>query len=120
MTHASFFYDTKTIIVNLLKKDNKTFLSVGRLQDLLDFIYLQLQEKNKLDEYQIVFDVYFDALERTVIYNGNIFALDIDDKTIYLTDLTEFNSATSNCVLDDTLDSIVTDFVDQTPVMEVI
>lgn len=78
------FIDTKTIIVNLLKEDKKTYLSVKRLQELIDFIYLSLREKCKLDEYRISFDINFDAIERTVLYNNNIFGLDIDSEVIYL------------------------------------
>lgn len=76
--------DTKTIIVNLLKEDKKTYLSVSRLQKLLIYIYDELSKEDVLDNYITYFDINFDAIERTVLYNNNIFELDIDGETIYL------------------------------------
>lgn len=78
--------DTKTIIVNLLKIDKKNYLSVNRLQELIHFIYLGLKEQCKLEAYQISFDINFDAIKRTVLYNNRIFDLDIDGEMIYLRD----------------------------------
>ena len=112
MTRVPVYVDTKTIIVNLLKEDKKTYLPIDRLIDLLDYIYEQLQEQNKLEDYQIMFDVYFDAIERTVIYNNNLFALDTDDNTIYLKDRNSFDTVT-NCKFDDTINSIVKKFSKQ-------
>lgn len=76
------FIDTETIIVNLLKEDMKTYLPIRRLQRLISYIYEQLVEKGYLKEYNVVFNVNFDSIERTVLYNNNIFEL-IGD-TIYL------------------------------------
>ena len=113
MAHIPHFVDTKTIIVNLLRADENQFLSFDRLQNLLDYIYIELQKQNKLEDYQIMFDVYFDAIERTVSYNGDIFSLGIDNETIYLKDrsLLDMDLSSTTCVLDDTLKTIVNDFV---------
>lgn len=111
MANVPKFIDTKTIIVNLLKADKKTFLSIDRLQELLNYIYIELQRQHKLQEYQILFDIYFDAIERTVYYNGNLFVLDINDEKIYLRDLSVLDSKTHPCQLDETLYSIVNNFV---------
>ena len=78
------FIDTKTIIVNLLKADKKTYLSFDRLQELLSFLYNELKDQCRLENYNIFFNVNFDAIERTVRYNEKIFGLDIEAGTIYL------------------------------------
>lgn len=104
------FVDTKTIIVNLLNEDKKECLSLGRLQNLLSYIYVELWRRQKLREYQISFDVNFDALERTVIYNRDIFALDIDGETIYLRDAQTLDILIEDYRLDETLLEIVQNF----------
>ena len=43
------FIDTKTIIVNLLKADKKTYLSFDRLQELLSFLYNELKDQCRLE-----------------------------------------------------------------------
>ena len=57
------FIDTKTIIVNLLKADKKMYLSFDRLQELLSFLYNELKEQCRLENYNILFNVNFDAIE---------------------------------------------------------
>ena len=47
------FIDTKTIIVNLLKADKKTYLSFDRLQELLSFLYTELKDQCCLENYNI-------------------------------------------------------------------
>ena len=76
--------DTRSIIINLLKEDRKIYLSISRLQKLLMYIYEQLAAEEDLGQYNICFDVNFDAIERTVLYNNNIFQLDFEGKMIYL------------------------------------
>lgn len=78
--------DTKTVIINLLEKDKKTYLSVRRLQKLLVYIYNELSKTDDLENYDMIFDVSFDSIERTVLYNNRIFELDIDGDLIYLRD----------------------------------
>lgn len=112
MNSIPTFVDTRTIIVNLLKEDKTTYLSLERLQDLLDYIYLELWKLEKLKDYQITFDVNFDALERTVMYNREVFALDIRGETIYLRDTQEIDALTWDYTLDDTLLKIIREFAD--------
>lgn len=104
------FIDTKTIIVNLLLENQREHLSLGRLQELLNYIYKELWRQNKLKDYQISFDVSFEALERTVIYNRDIFALDVDNEVVYLrhTGRTDISSRCSK--LDATLTGIIHSF----------
>ena len=101
------FIDTKTIIVNLLKEDKRNYLSIDRLLELLDFIYAELKKTCKLDEYQIMFDINFDAIERTVRYNNNIFRLDIDGERIYLRTPDEIDNLVSQYQVDDTIHEII-------------
>lgn len=99
--------DTKTIIVNLLKVDQKTYLSVKRLQELIHFIYLELKEKNMLESYQISFDINFDAIERTVLYNNRIFDLDIDGEMIYLRESESLDQLARRYQTDNTIFGII-------------
>ena len=112
MNRMPKFVDTKTIIVNLLREDRKEYLSLGRLQNLLNFIYKELWRQGKLKDYQISFDVSFEALERTVIYNRDLFALDVDGEVIYLRHTGRVDMASCSYELDNTLAEIVHDFVE--------
>lgn len=102
--------DTKTIIINLLKVDQKTYLSVKRLQELIHFIYLQLKEQCELQAYQISFDINFDAIERTVLYNNRLFDLDLDGKMIYLRDTESVDQLAQRYQADDTIFNIIKKF----------
>lgn len=104
------FVDTKTIIVNLLKEDEKTYLSVKRLQELMGFIQTQLREKCQLDRYQISFDINFDAIERTVFYNNNIFELDIEGQMIYLRESKSVDELVRQYQADNTILNIIKNF----------
>ena len=104
------FFDTKTIIVNLLNEDKGTYLSIGRLYKLLDFIYDELKEKSILNEYQICFDINFDAIERTVMYNNNIFMLDIDGECIYLREHQDISLLVEQYKVDHTVQQIIKKF----------
>lgn len=61
--------ETKYLIVHLMNKTNKDYLSVDRLLELVDFIYHELSDQGKLKDYQISFDINFYSIERTVQYN---------------------------------------------------
>lgn len=105
--------DTKTIIINLLKVDKKSYLSVKRLQELIHFIYLQLKEQCILEEYKISFDINFDAIERTVLYNNRIFDLDIDGETIYLRKKESVDQLVQYYQTDTTISKIIQIFGEQ-------
>lgn len=104
------YVDTKTIIVNLLKEDKKNYLSVERLQKLVDFIYLELSKQNKLNEYQISFDINFYSIERTVQYNNDIFELDIDGENLRLKKRESADDLAEKYQVDDTIITIIRDF----------
>lgn len=110
---APKFFDTRTIIVNLLKEDKEKYLSIDRLIRLLHFIYLELKEKSILSNYQISFDISFDAIERTVIYNTNIFILDIDEEKIYLRDPQNIDKLAQKYKVDETVGNIIKEFKSQ-------
>ena len=101
------FIDTKTIIVNLLKADKKTYLSFDRLQELLSFLYTELKEQCRLENYNILFNVNFDAIERTVRYNEKIFGLDIEAETIYLREPKSIDLLANQYQVDETILSII-------------
>lgn len=99
--------DTKTVIINLLEKDKKTYLSVKRLQKLLMFIYNELSKRDALGDYEIVFDISFDSIERTVLCNSRIFDLDLDGDLIYLRERNIDDLARQY-----TLDTVIKDIID--------
>lgn len=104
------YVDTKTIIVNLLKEDKKNYLSVERLQKLVDFIYLELSKQNKLKEYQISFDINFYSIERTVQYNNDIFELDIDGENLRLKKRESADDLAEKYQVDETIITIIREF----------
>lgn len=106
--------DTETIIVNLLKEDKKTYLSIKRLQKLLVFIYDELSKQNELDKYNIYFDVNFDAIERTILYNNNIFKLDIDGDMIYLREKNDVDDLAEQFKTDRKIKTIINNFIKMT------
>lgn len=103
--------DTRMIIVNLLKEDQKTYISVDRLQRLIIFIYKELAAKHQLKQYQIFFDINFDSIERTVLYNNNIFRLDIDGDMIYLRDVDSMDDLAEKYRADKTIIEIIDEFI---------
>lgn len=105
-------FDTKTIIVNLLKEDKKTYLSIERLQELLEYIYIELRRQAKLDSYQISFDINFGAIKRTVMYNSNIFSLDIDGENIYLRETQSIDVLAGEYRVDETIQNIIRSFAE--------
>ena len=110
MFKVSTFIDTKTIIVNLLKADKKTYLSFDRLQELLSFLYNELKDQCRLENYNIFFNVNFDAIERTVRYNEKIFGLDIEAGTIYLREPKSIDLLANQYQVDQTILSIISSY----------
>lgn len=106
------FVDTKTIIVNLLKEDKKTYLPLDRLQKLLECIYEELRKQCKLGGYRISFNINFGAIERTVLYNRNIFGLDIDGENIYLRENQSIEELAEQYQVDETIHEIIKNFAD--------
>ena len=102
--------DAETVIVNLLKEDRKCFLSIDRLQMLYEYIYQELVIKDLINSYNIIFDINFYSIERTVLCNNNIFKLDIDGDYIYLRDIDSVDYLTSQHKADDTLKGIISSF----------
>ena len=103
--------DTRTIIVNLLKEDRKTYLSFKRLQKLLIFIYDELSKTQKIDKYNTCFDVNFDAIERTVLYNNNIFRLELDGEIIYLRETESVEKLAEQFQTDETIIMLINKFI---------
>lgn len=108
--------DTKTIIINIMAVDNKTYLSVKRLQKLFVFIYNKLSVQNALGNYEIVFDIGFDSIERTVLCNSRIFDLDLDGDLIYLRDR-DITHLAELYALDENIREIIADFVKENTVL---
>lgn len=105
--------DAKTIIVNLLKEDQKDYLSIDRLLKLVSFIYDELDKLGKLDSYQISFDINFYSIERTVQCNSDIFKLDIDGEHLRLRKRASVERLAERYRVDDTLVSIIKEFHNQ-------
>lgn len=70
------YVDAGTVIVNLLKEDQKNYLPLNRLKKLTTYIALQLEQEQYLDKYDVVvFNVNFESIERTVLCNSHLFEL---------------------------------------------
>lgn len=98
--------DAETVIVNLMREDQRTYLSIPRLHRLIDYIYEQLVEQNFLSDERVIFDVSFDAIERTVMYNNNLF--DLVGDTIYLK--TSIDKIEIKCEVDERLSGMIKAF----------
>lgn len=104
--NAPIILDAETVIINLLREDKETYLPVNRIMQLVYYVYDQLTEGQYLDGTEVVFNVNFDAIERTVIYNDYYFAL--IDETIYL--LRDLETIQNKCIVDEKLRSIIEAF----------
>ena len=67
-----------------------------------------------LDNYITYFDINFDAIERTVLYNNNIFELDIDGETIYLRKNNSTDSLAQKYQIDSKVRGIINQFIKDT------
>lgn len=106
--------DTKTIVIHIMAKEQKLYLSVMRLKKLLVFIYTELATKNKLNEYDITFDIDTDAIELAILHNYKILDIDIEDRdSIYLRHNNKINELTNLYKLDDTIISIIDKFLQE-------
>ena len=103
--------DTRTIIVNLLKEDKKTYLSVDRLRKLLVYIYKELKRTEQLSNYETHFDINFTSIERTVLYNNHIFKLDIYGEMIYLRETESVEVLAKQFKTDDIITAIIDKFI---------
>lgn len=110
MSATPTFIDTKTIIVNLLKADRKSYLRFDRLLELLSFIYDKLKDQCELKHYNIFFNVDLDSIERTVRYNAKIFGLDIDAGTIYLREPQSIDLLAEQYQVDDIITHIISEY----------
>ena len=108
----NLYIDAGTVIVNLLKEEKKEHLTLKRLDILADYIYRQLVDLDFIKNYQnIVFDVNFDAIERTVLYNNHLFEL--VGKTIFLKCDNIPNEIMEKYKLDDCVERIIHKFVEE-------
>ena len=102
--------DTKTVIINLLYEDQKTYLSINRLQRLISYIYEELIKRKILKNYNVYFDINFEAIRRSVIYDNYLFDLDIDGEIICLKDNHNILDLSKEFVVDKDIKEIITAF----------
>ena len=77
---STIYITTEKVIVNLLKADKKKYLTISRLYRFAAYLRHQLEKEADLSPYaKVVFDINFDAIERTVQFNDMIYDL-VDDK----------------------------------------
>ena len=70
------FIEPEYVIVNLLDADKKKYLTISRLFQFVSYLRQQLKEMKELSESsEIIFDISFDSIERTVRYNDKVFDL---------------------------------------------
>ena len=100
--------DAITVIVNLLKEEREVYLPISRVIRLVRYIHKQLIDGKYLDKEgpEVIFNINFNAIKRTVEYNNHFFGL-IGD-TIYL--IRDFSLIENECSIDDKLRGIIRDF----------
>lgn len=102
--------DTETILVNLLKEDEGQYCTVGKIQKLCGYIYQQLFERKLLKNYSVRFAVDFDSIERTVLYNNQLFYLDIDRDIVYLREYQNIDDLVREFRADETITGMIKEF----------
>ncbi len=108
---AVTFIGLKPIIISLLKAGGKSYLSFGRLQAFLSFLWNELRRQHEQENYNILFDIDLGAIERTVRYNEEIFGMDVDAEIIYLRDPRTINLLARRYQVDKTILSIISNFL---------
>lgn len=102
--------DTETILVNLLKEDAGQYCTMGKIQKLCGYIYEQLFARGLLKDYSVKFAVDFDSIERTVLYNNQLFYLDIDRDIVYLREYQDINDLAFRYQADETITAMIREF----------
>jgi len=81
------FIEPEYVIVNLMQADKKRYLTIPRLFRFVAYLRRQLSDIAYLSsEWDVIFDISFNSIERTVRYHETIFGL-IGD-TIVMKDCT--------------------------------
>ncbi len=74
------------IILNILKLENKTYLSVDSLKKYTAYLSSELEERKIKDNYCFWPHYNIDTIERFVLWDNDILKIDIDRDYIYLRD----------------------------------
>jgi hypothetical protein len=70
------FIEPEYVIVNLLEADKRNYLTVSRLFQFVDYLRKQLIGNGTLLVLNdVIFDISFDSIERTVRHNDKVFEL---------------------------------------------
>lgn len=104
------YLDAGTVIVNLLKEEKSKYLTLKKIDKLVDYLYKQLIAGGYLQKYaDIIFNVNFDAIERTVWFNNNVF--DLIGDTIYLKSENIPEAISEKYKADSSIEKMIRDFV---------
>jgi hypothetical protein len=102
--------DAEKVIVNLIEEDKKKYITLERLERLINYIHRQLVDRNLLETYDnVIFKVNFEAIERTVLFNNMIFEL--IGNTIYLKQNIPDEMKKKCFINDKNIQKIIKDFV---------
>lgn len=107
------FVYPKTIVLNLLREEKKSEISIERILQLMRFVHAELYAQGKLEDYFINFEINADSLRRTVEYNPDMFELDISEEIIRITKDHPVEYWTKQYPWDDTLNGIVKKFIQE-------
>ena len=76
------FIEPEYVIVNLMQADKKKYLTISRLFRFVAYLRQQLSDMAYLpSECDVIFDISFDSIERTIRYHKTIFFL-IEDTIV--------------------------------------
>lgn len=105
------YIDAGTVIVNLLNEEKSRYLTIEKIEKLVNYIYEQLFAQGYFNYYQdIIFNVNFDAIERTVWFNNYVF--DLIGNTIFLKDDYLPKKITEKYKTDNCVEQMIKDFVE--------
>lgn len=102
--------EAKTIIISMMHNTDSDNLSLGNLQALLEFINKELERIDKLDNYQITYDISYESIERIAQYNSDIFVLDMDKEHIRLKKKDSLEALYEKYKADETISAIINEF----------
>ena len=107
MANDRLIIDAETVITSLMFVENRTYLPIPYMQKFVGYVYNNLQDPKIFGNVNVIFDISYDTIERTVLYNNNIF--DLVGDTIYLkTSIDEIKDKYT--IIDGKLKNIIGDF----------
>lgn len=102
----------KTLIINLLNEDKKSYLPIDRLQKFMGYLYDESGKQGLRHMYQISYHINFGSIERILSYNQHIFGLDASGENICLRENQSIDELVKRYPVDETIHGMIKNFVE--------